>query len=113
MAVEEKRNKFIGILQSRKPYLLFRDRQFLPDVPALYVVLDEHNTLLYIGITANLQKRWKEHHRAPQMKDHYRIYWRMTESAKERKDLERMFVRAFSPLWNQTEVLSEARDGAT
>lgn len=104
---------FIRIVQDRKPYLLFRDRQFLPDVPALYVVLSDEHELLYIGITTNLRKRWKDHHRAPQMKQRYRIYWRMTESADERARCEQVFVQAYRPPWNRSEVLrKEALDGA-
>ena len=97
---------FIALVQDRRPYLLFRDRQFLPDVPALYVVLSDAGELLYIGITANLQQRWKDHHRASQMEDHYRIYWRMAESAKERAEHERTFVRTYRPLWNRSEILT-------
>lgn len=93
---------FISKVKNRRPYLLFRDRQFLPDIPALYVVLDQEDTLLYIGIAQDLRKRWKDHHRAPQMKDDYRIYWRMAESAKERRYYEQVFVSAYRPLWNDT-----------
>lgn len=95
--------EFVTLVQKRRPYQCFSDRHLLPDVPALYVVLDDYSTLLYIGIATNLRQRWADHHRAPQMYGHYRIYWRTTESASERVRHERAFIRMYRPLWNGTE----------
>jgi excinuclease UvrABC nuclease subunit len=94
--------EFVALVQNRRPYLPFCDRHLLPDVPALYIVLDDYSTLLYIGIAVNLRLRWTDHHRAPQMHWYYRIYWRATESASERVRHERAFIKAYRPLWNGT-----------
>jgi excinuclease UvrABC nuclease subunit len=104
MAVQKSIAHFVSIVKERRPYLMFRDRRFLPDIPALYVVISDQDELLYIGITIDLQRRWRNHHRAPQMKDSYRIYWRLTESAKERSKYEQVFVQAYRPPWNWSEV---------
>ena len=83
-----------------KPYILYRDRRQLPDVPAVYVVVDPQYMLLYIGMTANLRDRWNEHDRAKQMEPDYRIYWRMTPSDCERQRMEVLLISALRPIWN-------------
>src|SRR6267143_2991887 len=45
------------------PALSLADRGLLPDCPAVYFVLDETCTVLYVGYTASLRTRWKSHHR--------------------------------------------------
>src|SRR5690349_19308177 len=85
------------------PSLAFRHRQFLPDVPVIYFVLDDSvPELLYVGRTNNLEKRWKDHHRTPQMQDHYRIYWYLVVAAHTRAELERAFIAIMDPRWNRT-----------
>lgn len=105
-ATRDERHKFIQSLINKRPYLLFRDRQFLPDVPVIYFVLDDYNELLYLGKTIDLYRRWKNHHRAPQMEDFYRIYWRLSERTKERAAMETFFIRYLYPQWNNTAVAS-------
>ena len=92
------------------PSLAFRHRQFLPDVPVVYFVIDDEvPEVLYIGRTDNLAKRWKAHHRAPQMQDHYRIYWLLVVAAHERVELERAFIEGMNPRWNRTERIPLGR----
>ena len=92
------------------PSLAFRHRQFLPDVPVVYFVLDDGvPDVLYVGRTDNLEKRWKAHHRAPQMHDHYRIYWLLVVAAHDRVVLERVFINGLNPHWNRTECIPLGR----
>ncbi len=43
------------------PSLPLESRRSLPDISALYFVLDEDDELLYIGRANNLVKRWRGH----------------------------------------------------
>lgn len=90
---------------ARHPYLTFRYRRYLPDIPALYIVVDESFQFLYVGIASNLRDRWREHHRAPQMGLEYRIYWLQVDSAFDRRKFEAQFIQRLNPLWNRTPIV--------
>lgn len=95
----DRMDRFMARLMVR-PCILYRDRRKLPDVPAVYAVIDHQDMLLYIGMTANLRDRWNEHDRAKQMEPDYRIYWRMVPSERERQRTEMLLIRALRPIWN-------------
>lgn len=90
---------------AKLPSLAFDHRRDLPPIPALYFVLDQHVSVLYIGQTANLRDRWKSHHRAPQMSDNaHRIHWREIADDRQRAEAERQSIAFFRPPWNRSEI---------
>ena len=87
------------------PSLAFEYRADLPPTPAVYFVLNDQRSVMYIGATENLRVRWKSHHRAPQMVvGAYRIHWTEVADADQRSAMERQAIDYFRPLWNRTEV---------
>lgn len=87
------------------PSLAFEHRRELPEIPALYFVLDGQMRIMYIGQTGNLRDRWKSHHRALQMgSGGYRIHWNMITDEQQRLEGERQSIKLFRPPWNRSEV---------
>lgn len=90
---------------SHLPSMAFEYRKDLPPVPALYFVVDGQLNIAYIGQTANLRDRWKQHHRGLQMeRGSYRIHWREVADEQQRLDFERQAIKYFRPPWNRSEV---------
>jgi len=46
---------------STLPSVLLKDRSQLPEASAVYIAIDSQSTVLYIGATTNLKKRWTHH----------------------------------------------------
>ncbi|MCP6763278.1 MAG: helix-turn-helix domain-containing protein [Fischerella sp. CENA71] len=54
---------------STLPSVAIADRNTLPNVSAIYLVLDTYKTPLYIGKSIDIRQRWNTHHRLSQLKD--------------------------------------------
>lgn len=83
------------------PFILFKDRGRLPDVSAVYFVVNE-SKILYIGKARSLLRRWRTHHRAMQMRGIYRIYW-IVAPLESVSALEDEYIVAIRPPWNEGE----------
>jgi len=62
---------------SELPSVPFSSRASLPTERAVYFVLGANNTVLYVGATKNLRKRWKQHHLTRELRKtpQVRIAW--------------------------------------
>lgn len=88
------------------PSALLQNRAYLPNRGGVYFVI-ERALILYIGQTNNLQKRWRSHHRFPQLdgKKEVLISW-LECPENERFELERDLIRLHSPLLNREKMPS-------
>ena len=88
------------------PSVLLQNRAYLPNTGGVYFVI-EKALILYIGQTSNLQKRWRTHHRLPQLngKKEVLISW-LECRENERFELERDLIRLHSPLLNREKIPS-------
>lgn len=81
------------------PWLPLAQRSELPEVTAIYFVLDADNVVLYIGRTRSLQQRWVNHHRL----QHFlpladvRIAWLAVAERETLMELERLSIVHFNP----------------
>lgn len=81
------------------PSASYADRALLPVSSAIYFVADQE-AVVYIGQTQNLRRRWGQHHRAAQMTDDHRIYWR--EVLEGQLDYaEQEAIDKYQPAWNK------------
>jgi excinuclease UvrABC nuclease subunit len=87
---------------SQLPWLPLDQRQDLPDVPAVYLVLTGDGQVLYIGKTASLQGRWKGHHRQIQFDriGKVRLAWIEVETEEFLGEVEQLLIEHFSPVMN-------------
>ena len=46
---------------STLPSVLLKDRSQLPEASAVYIAIDSQCTVLYVGATTNLKRRWTHH----------------------------------------------------
>lgn len=86
------------------PSLPLADKAQLPDIFAIYFVLDG-DRVLYIGKTINLRERWTTHHRLKQFKKMtvpVRIAWIECSDATLLTSIEAALIEHFQPLLNQT-----------
>jgi excinuclease UvrABC nuclease subunit len=49
------------------PSILLEDRKSLPNLIAVYFVLDDNDNVLYIGQAKNVRNRWLGHHKTNQL----------------------------------------------
>jgi hypothetical protein len=84
------------------PALSLVDRGLLPDCPAVYFVLDETCTVLYVGYTASLRDRWKNHHRLESFRqlEPIRIAWLAVDDAARLSTFEQDFIEQLNPPFN-------------
>ena len=82
----------------------------LPPCVAIYFAIDEQQRVIYVGKTKDLNERWKNHHRMPNLQEMDKdspvaIAWKPwnTEGLDE---AEKYFISAFQPLLNGTKVMS-------
>lgn len=73
----------------------------LPEIPAIYFCISQFD-FLYIGSTANLRSRWKQHHR---LKDllHFsdlNIYWMEATNIQDYPQVEKQLITHFNPFVN-------------
>lgn len=87
------------------PSLPLSERGSLPSVPAVYFTYCGR-TILYIGRTSCLSRRWVGHHRSQQLQQMgaVAIAWLVTPPASLRK-VERRMIQVFSPRLNETPVV--------
>lgn len=85
-------------------------RDSLPDLSGIYVVVDAEDEVWYVGQSINIQKRWqgKGHHRYTQLsrthkKRSYRIYWQNFPSH-QLDEKEQLYIDLFKPHLNDTKV---------
>lgn len=86
------------------PYTTYTERRNLPSMSGVYIVADG-DTVLYVGQSRNIHKRWIAHHRSTQMRRHYRIYWQIIP-IDELNRAEENLIDQFCPTWNSEPVES-------
>jgi hypothetical protein len=89
------------------PSLIISERQRLPSLSAIYfaVACDQ---VLYVGLAKNLQSRWQNHHRFPQLdaiskRHEVRLFW-LSCTQESLNSLERAYIDYYCPILNQTKV---------
>lgn len=90
------------------PCVNLDDKTDLPSKPGLYFVIDG-DTLLYIGRSKDLNRRWKSHHRYKQIKAMSRFPQIAFLDCDDESLLwtEREVIQRFAPLLNDTKVMEE------
>ncbi|MEB3188995.1 MAG: hypothetical protein VKL42_01465 [Snowella sp.] len=84
-------------------------KDLLPEYSGIYYVLDENQTVWYIGQAKNIRKRWqgKAHHRIYQLesqkKYHFYIYYEAV-NASELNNVEKQRIQQYDPHLNKSPV---------
>lgn len=85
------------------PSMTLENRGRLPNCAAVYFVIDNSNTVLYIGQTISLVRRWMAHHRAKELLgfESARIAWLEVSDTSLLAGIERACIDHFAPYLNQ------------
>jgi predicted GIY-YIG superfamily endonuclease len=83
------------------PSLPLTERLGLPFCPAVYLVSDGQDRLLYVGETTRLRYRWYKHHIKKFLHGYCRIYWLEESSYKNRLRIERALKEMYDPPLNR------------
>jgi len=78
-------------------------RKTLPNIPALYFVLNEHRAILYIGLAQSLCLRWVAHHRLEELRvlPSITIAWLHVPDKLLLPVLEKAYIAYFQPPLNR------------
>lgn len=85
------------------PSVTLSDRQLLPEMPAIYFVIDQDGRVQYIGKSVNLANRWYVHHKsqdAHSLKG-ARIAWLAVSNCRLLTGIEQALINHFNPPLNQ------------
>ena len=84
------------------PSLPFDQRHALPNIAAVYFVLDAEGVVLYIGRAKSLCFRWQAHHRLTQFSTLHgvRLAWLTFTDASLLPDIEKALIAYFQPFFN-------------
>ncbi|MEC4892691.1 MAG: hypothetical protein SAL07_04410 [Oscillatoria sp. PMC 1051.18] len=91
------------------PKVLLSVKELLPELSGIYYVVDENNTIWYIGKAKNINKRWqgKGHHRIYQLEaqkqKHFTIYYEAV-SQSELDRVEKQRISKYHPHLNSSPV---------
>lgn len=74
----------------------------IPPIPAVYFCISGEEEVLYIGLAANLNVRWRQHHKALEVAgfSNVSIYWLELSEKNNGIELEREFIQHWQPLLN-------------
>jgi len=93
----------------------FNERSLLPHKPGIYLVVDSHGQVWYVGKSDNLHSRWagKGHHRYDQLrrtqaKRSYKIYWKIYPSL-ALKERENFYIQLLDPHLNYKKITTYPR----
>lgn len=81
------------------PSVLFIDKKHLPDCSGVYFVVDQSETVIYIGRAENIKKRWLNHHHFDRCSD-CRISW-IKATVKASMKVEKILVEKIRPRLNR------------
>lgn len=96
------------------PQVPLQGKELLPEYSVIYYVLDETNTIWYIGKAKNIRKRWqgKSHHRIYQLeaqrKKHFTIYYDQISEA-QLDSVEKERIEKYHPHLNDSPVKTIAQ----
>jgi hypothetical protein len=98
MALHDPRSLDLGTL----PSVPLHKRKTLPNIPALYFVLNEHRAILYIGLAQSLCLRWVAHHRLEDVRTLpcVEIAWLHIADTHLLPTLEKAYIAHFKPPLN-------------
>jgi hypothetical protein len=96
---------------SALPQVSIYNKKLLPNIPAVYVVLDHNESVLYVGKAKNLKTRWSAHHRFDLCvkNNAQRIAWLECEESEMAK-LEQTVMLSARPLLNGVPTLARKAD---
>jgi excinuclease UvrABC nuclease subunit len=88
------------------PSVAFEHRHTLPDLMAIYIVVDGSGNVLYVGSTESLRTRWKSHHRRFQIKhvNQARVHWFEINDPLSLRKTEAEWINQLSPSLNRQPV---------
>src|SRR4051812_21336035 len=95
-------SRFCPSVPTELPSLLLAQKKELPQVPAVYLAIGEHNEVLYIGRSVSLSSRWITHHRFPKLQKlgNVRLAWIEFETGEFLEEVERVLIDHFAPRLN-------------
>lgn len=79
-------------------------RKGLPVCSSIYFVLEE-DKVVYIGRSANLNNRWKDHHRLCQLSENAVISWLELSDPRLLDDIESALIEYFHPILNGSNIV--------
>src|SRR3954466_4842253 len=102
-------SRFCRTVPAELPSLPLAQKRKLPQIPAVYLAIGEHNEVLYIGQSVSLSARWSAHHRFPklQMLGNVRLAWIEFETEEFLEEVERVLIAHFSPKLNGFRDMSD------
>ncbi len=89
--------------------VLFEERSQLPESSGVYFVVDDKGIVKYIGRAKNLNFRWIQHHRIPQLKamDSIKIAYLVVDDLSLLKEIEKALIEWFNPELNNSAVATD------
>ena len=94
------------------PSVSIKDRKQLPESSCIYFAIDSQDKIQYIGMTVNVKKRWRHHHRFEELEQigGIRIVYLEVSEPALLPAIELALIEYFSPFLNDLTVLD--RTGA-
>ena len=86
------------------PFVALEDKESLPNEPCVYLVLDKHGSVLYLGKSENLRQRWRSDHKfeaLSRLEDVRISYLKVEPDLLTR--IENALIKALSPPLNSTD----------
>jgi hypothetical protein len=84
------------------PFVAFADRNQIPHASAVYFVLDETDSVIYVGRSVDIRNRWRGHHLLAELRhlEGIRIAWYQPERGGLLAEIEAVCIDRFSPRLN-------------
>jgi hypothetical protein len=97
------------------PFVRLSELSFLPETAGLYFLIDDTESIAYIGESQNIKTRWRSHHlrhdlpRELDVARRWRVSWLECEGAEERLTREHRLIACLRPRLNAIEIERKAR----
>lgn len=97
---------------SSLPSMCLEQKSNLPNISGVYFVFVSER-ILYIGRAANLQRRWRQHHRQLEFEgfNEARIAWLHVSDSQILPAIEKALIQYFKPLLNQRSIKARKPKG--
>ena len=92
------------------PSVSIENRRQLPESSCIYFAIDSQDKIQYIGMTVNVKKRWRHHHRFEELEQigGIRIVYLEVSEPALLPAIELALIKYFSPFLNDLTVLAAA-----
>lgn len=88
-----------------RPSVFLCDRQNLPRSPGVYYAIQWWRPWrpLYVGMSGNIHKRWKQHHKLPELSRYWgvRLHYKLTPNSDDAACLEADEIYRLRPILNR------------